>query len=134
MKKSAKRAMNHGATMAVFLFVLARLFGFYMQDPSNPAIFESYGDYYISHWFIIESNIVALILSAVLVERVLRFKACIYTRAATITCAFISLLDLFQSIFLIDYGVYHSIFSHVMWSGCGLLVLICILMPLFKRL
>lgn len=108
----------------VFILSAIRLWGFLIQDINNPPIFESYGDYYMVYYYVIENNLIDLIISVLLISRAYMFKACLYTIIATWLYFLLALLSLSHVFIQFNYMAYISAFTWIIYCGIILMALI----------
>lgn len=116
-KGRTKRLMEYLAGSAIFLITLVLFVMRFFIDRSNPAIFESYGDHYISYWYPLFNNVIMNLVGIFFLIKAWAFRSCVYNKIISTCFEVAQFISLTHIIFLYNWDKYINAWYFILYIG-----------------
>lgn len=128
-----RKAYDVISASTVFVLTAILLILSFSIDPGNPAIFESYGDYYIVSTFPFCASLTWFIMGVFFIIKAFRYNSCIYAKITSTSFFAANLMTLTQSIFNFTWPVYSAVWDFIMIVGVVLVSLVWLIKSLTNK-
>jgi hypothetical protein len=131
MKKKAAKRIDLIILSAIFCIILLYIYDYISSIVWSRPYFMKWS---VDHFHCIKDCVLEIILCALLFWKTYRLGACVFTKVAIWSYAFLILTSLFYYLFLFPYKILLIIGSILLFGGMGLMFLLFIIRICFKKL